>query len=376
MRGGKQGAVLQIALVAGVVLLLAIIASNTAANLSRLGVRTGLEFLARPAGFDISQAIIPFEPSATYLMAFVVALLNTLLVTALSIVLASLLGLALGLARLSSNGLVSASAGIYVETIRNVPLLLQLLFWYFAILQPLPGPRGSLSVAGLVFLNNRGLVLPSLHLGEGGGAVVVAGLIGIAASIALTVVARRRREATGRSAPWRWLIVLPVLALPLAVGLVSGAEIGWSVPHLAGFNFRGGVTIAPELFALTLGLSIYSAAFIAEIVRGGLQSIARGQIEAGRALGLTRWQIARLVEIPIALRAIVPPLGAYCIILLKNSSLGAAIAYPDLMHVFAGTVLNQTGQPVEVMLITLATYLFLGLGFAGLTNAINRWLRT
>jgi general L-amino acid transport system permease protein len=162
----------------------------------------------------------------------------------------------------------------------------------------------------------------------------------------------------------------------LAAAKVSGAEIGWSVPHLAGFNFRGGVTIAPELFALTLGLSLYSAAFIAEIVRGGLQSIARGQIEAARALGLTRWQIARLVEIPIALRAIVPPLGAYYIILLKNSSLGAAIAYPDLMHVFAGTVLNQTGQPVEVMLITLATYLLLGLGFAVLTSAINRWLRT
>lgn len=319
LRGGRRGVLLQLAVLAGVVLLLGIIGGNVAANLQRLGVKTGFEFLARPAGFDISQALIAYEASASYFMVFVVALLNTLLVTALSIAVATLLGFVLGMARLSSNRLVAATAGAYVEAIRNVPLLLQLLFWYFAILQPLPGPRASLNLGDLVFLNSRGLYLPWLEFADG----------------ALRV----------------------------------------SVPYLQGFNFRGGISLAPELFALTLGLSLYSAAFIAEIVRGGVQAIPRGQVEAARALGLRRGQIARLVEIPLALRAIVPPLGAYYVILLKNSSLGAAIAYPDLMHVFAGTAVNQTGQPMEVMLITLATYLALGLGIAALTGATNRWLR-
>lgn len=310
---------IQIAVAAGVALLIAAIAANVSANLSRLGVKAGLDFLARPAGFDISQSLITYEPSATYLTVFVVALLNTLLVTALSIVLATIVGFVVGMARLSSNGLVAAAGTLYVEAIRNVPLLLQLLFWYFAILQPLPGPRASLSLGGVAFLNNRGLFLPWLEFGS------------------------------------------------------SGVQV--SIPHLAGFNFTGGIVLAPELFALTLGLTIYSAAFVAEIVRGGIQAIPRGQIDAARALGLSHGQVARLVQIPLALRAIVPPLGAYYVILLKNSSLGAAIAYPDLMHVFAGTALNQTGQPIEVMLITLATYLALGLALSLLTAFANHRLR-
>lgn len=319
LRRGLRGVAIQLTVLAAVVLFVAVIASNVSANLSRLGVKTGLEFLARPAGFDISQSLISYEPSGSYLQVFIVALLNTVLVTVLSAVLATFLGFVIGLARLSSNGLVAAVGGLYVEAIRNVPLLLQLLFWYFAILQPLPGPRASLNLGDVVFLNNRGLFLPWPEFADG--------------------------------------------ALRL------------SVPHLQGFNFAGGISLAPELFALTLGLTIYSAAFIAEIVRGGIQAIPRGQIEAARALGLRRGQIARLVQIPLALRATVPPLGAYYVILLKNSSLGAAIAYPDLMHVFAGTALNQTGQPVEVMLITLATYLALGLGLAVLTAVANRALR-
>jgi general L-amino acid transport system permease protein len=319
LRGGRRGVAIQLAVAAGVALVLAIIAANVAANLSRLGMKTGVEFLARPAGFDLSQSLIGYEASSSYLMAFVAALLNTLLVTALSVVLATLLGFIIGLARLSSNGLVSAVGGLYVEAIRNVPLLLQLFFWYFAILPPLPGPRASLSLGSVIFLNNRGLFLPWLEVADGG--------------------------------------------------------VHLSIPHLAGFNFTGGISLTPELFALTLGLTVYSAAFIAEIVRGGVQAIPRGRIEAARALGLRRGQIAWLVQIPLALRAIVPPLGAYYVILLKNSSLGAFIAYPDLMHVMAGTTITQTGQPIEVMLIMLATYLALGYCFAALTGLANRWLR-
>lgn len=317
-RGGTRGMAIQLAVLAGIVLFLGYVAGNVAANLSRLGVNAGFGFLARPAGFDVSQTLIAYDPSASYLTVFLVALLNTLVVTALSIALATILGFVIGLARLSSNGLVAAAGGFYVEAIRNVPLLLQLLFWYFAILQPLPGPRASLSLGDVVFLNNRGLFLPWLELADG--------------------------------------------------------TLRVTVPHLVGFNFRGGIALAPELFALTLGLTIYSAAFIAEIVRGGVQAIPRGQVEAARALGLRRGQIARLVEVPLALRAIVPPLGAYYVILLKNSSLGAAIAYPDLMHVLAGTAVNQTGQPIEVMAILLATYLALGLGLSALTTLTNRRL--
>ncbi len=290
------------------------------ANLQRLGVKTGFGFLERPAGFDISQTLISYGEHSTYLTAFVVALLNTLLVFALAGLLATVLGFLIGMGRLSRNGIVAAAAGLYVETFRNIPVLIQLLFWYFAVLRPLPGPRQSLNVSATLYFS--------------------------------TIAA----------------------CSSLAPGSAIGAAIAWQVPHLTGFNFSGGVAVTPELFALTLGLSIYSAAYIAEIVRSGVQAIPRGQIEAARSLGLSPWQIARLIEVPLALRIIVAPLGAYYVILLKNTSLGSAIAYPDLMHVFAGTVLNQTGQPLDVMLITLATYLGLGLVLSGMTSAVNRWL--
>ncbi len=316
-RGGLRGVAIQLAVFAGVVLVLGTLAANVAANLQRLGVKTGFGFLGRPAGFDISQVLFSYDEGATYLAAFVAALANTLLVTAVAGLLATALGFLIAIARGSSNGLVAAAAAAYVEAFRNVPLLLQLLFWYFAILQPLPGPKESLSLGDIVFLNNRGLFIPWLHFGDG---------------------------------------------------------FGWSIPSLQGFNFKGGIAIQPELFALALGLSLYSAAFIAEIVRGGVQAVPAGQLDAARSLGLTRWQCTRLVVIPLALRIIVPPLGAYYVLLLKNSSLGSAIAYPDLMHVFAGTVLNQTGQPIEVMGITLATYLLLGIALSFATSAVNRWV--
>ncbi len=372
-RGGARGAAIQLALLGGVALFIVIVAMNVAANLQRLGVKTGFGFLARPAGFDISQTLIGFDEGATYLTAFVVALLNTLLVTGLAILLATILGFAVAMARGSSNGLVASTAALYVETFRNIPLLIQLLFWYFAVLQALPGPRESLNLGDLVFLNNRGLFFPSPHGGD--GIALAAGAIGLALTIFVMLAARRRRIETGQSAPYRWLAPLPAIVALVGIGFSGGADIGWSVPRLEGFNFSGGVTVLPELFALTLGLSIYSAAFISEIVRGGIQAISPGQIDAARSLGLTRWQISHLIVFPLALRIIVPPLGAYYVILLKNSSLGSAIAYPDLIHIVAGTVLNQTGQPIEAMMITLATYLALGLALSMATSGLNAWLR-
>jgi general L-amino acid transport system permease protein len=307
---------LQLAALAGLVLFVAVIAHNVASNLDRLGVHTGFAFLRRAAGFDLSQTLIPYSDSATYLRVFFVALLNTVLVTVLCIVLSTLLGFVVALARRSSNGLVAAAGTLYVETFRNIPLLIQLLFWYFAVMQTLPAPRQSLRIAGIIFLNNRGLFIPWI-------------------------------DASG----------------------------SLTIPRLEGFNFHGGLTILPELLALTIGLTIYSAAFIAEIIRGGIQATSRGQIDAAYSLGLTRWQTTRLIVIPLALRVIVPPLGAYYGVLLKNTSLGSAIAYPDLILVFAGTVLNQTAQPIEVMTMTLATYLALGVALSFATSALNRRLQ-
>lgn len=313
MRGGAKGVLLQLVALLVVAAFIFFIAHNLTANLERLGVRTGFGFLNRPAGFAISQTLIPFDETATYFRAFLIALLNTLLVTALSIAFATVIGFIIALARSSSNQLVAGAGAAYVETFRNIPLLIQLLFWYFAVVQALPSPRQSLQIAETIFLNNRGLFIP-------------------------------------------WM-----------------DASGLSVPRIEGFNFHGGLAILPELLALTMGLAIYSAAFIAEIMRGGIQAISRGHIDAAHSLGLTRWQTTRLIVVPLALRIIVPPLGAYYIVILKNSSLGSAIAYPDLILIVAGTILNQTGQPIEAMTITLATYLMLGVALALITSSVNRW---
>jgi general L-amino acid transport system permease protein len=374
LRGGARGLAIQLAVLIGAALVIGMLAANVVANLQRLGVKTGFGFLERPAGFDISQTLISYGEQSTYLTAFVVALLNTLLVFALAGLLATMLGFLIGMARLSANGIVAAAAGLYVETFRNIPVLIQLLFWYFAVLRPLPGPRQSLSVVDVVFLNNRGLFLPSPHFGDGSELLIAAAAGALLVMLGILLAARHRRIQSGKRPGWLWCAALPIIGLIAAFWLAPTGVIDWQVPHLAGFNFTGGVAVTPELFALTLGLGLYSAAYVAEIVRSGVQAIPRGQIEAARSLGLSPWQIARMIEVPLALRIIVAPLGAYYVILLKNTSLGSAIAYPDLMHVFAGTVLNQTGEPLEVMLITLATYLGLGLVLSGMTSAVNRWL--
>ena len=375
MRGGSLGLVIQLLVLLGVVVLVAGLAHNVATNLTRLGIKTGFWFLSRPAGFDISQTLIPYSDDLTYFTVFVVALLNTLLVSLLSITLGTLLGFVVALSRSSSNGLVAATGSLYVETFRNIPLLIQLLFWYFAVVQALPAPGASFHITSLIFLNNRGLFIPSIRLGDSLGLMFGAFAAGLALSAFVLAKVRRRRIAAGRVTIFAWWAVLPSIVLPLAVGFFYRMDIAWSIPQLHGFNFHGGIAILPELLALTFGLSIYSAAFIAEIIRGGIQAVSRGQTDAALSLGLTRWQTTRLIVIPLALRVIVPPLGAYYVVVLKNSSLGSAIAYPDLILVFAGTVLNQTAQPIEVMTITLMTYLALGYVFSFATSAVNRQVR-
>ena len=292
-------------------------AHNVVLNLRRSGIASGFGFLGGRAGFSIIQHLVSYSEDDTYGRAFLVALLNTLLVSGLGIVFATALGLTIGIARLSRNYLVSRLALSYVELVRNLPLLLHIFIWYFAALRSLPDIRESHELFGVFFLNMRGL-----------------------------------------SMPWpAW-----------------GGGFHWDVPTQSGFNFEGGVTLLPELIALVLALSTYTAAFIAEIVRGGLLAVAHGQWEAAEALGLSRAQTIRLVVIPQAMRIIVPPLTNQYLNLLKNSSLAAAIAYPDLVLVFAGTALMQTGQAVEVIALTMGVYLAMCLTISVAMNAYNRRL--
>jgi general L-amino acid transport system permease protein len=348
------------------------VTANVVSNITRLNINTGFSFLSRPAGFEIAQKLIGFGENATYLDVFVIALLNTVVLTAIAIVFATLLGFVIGLARLSSNQLVAGVAATYVEIIRNIPLLLQLFYWYFAVLRPLPGPRQSLNFFDVAFLNKRGLFLPYPIFESGFGALALTIVAMLLIAIVLAWMNARHRARTGSGLHSVRLIALFLFVPPLLVAWLTDFPLAWDVPALAGFNFSGGMTVIPEFVAMAIALSLYGAAYIAEIVRSGIRAVPAGQIDAARAIGLRPGQISRFVVIPQALRVILPPLGTQYIVLLKNSSLAAAIAYPDLMLVFAGTVLNQTGQPLEVMIVTMASYALIGLAIGAAINLLNR----
>ena len=355
-------AALQILFLTAVAGLVYAAAFNAAQNLNHSHIASGLGFLNNTAGFDISQTLIDYSPStSTFGRAFLVGLLNTLLVAAIGIVLATVLGFVIGIARLSRNWLVARLATAYVELIRNVPLLLQLLFWYNAVLKLLPELRGSITLPGGGFLNNRGLFLPRPVFAPGFTAVIAALLLGIAAAILLRLWAGRRQAQTGAESHVLWPALGLIVGLPLAAFALSGFPLSFEIPDLGRFNVRGGLEILPEFAALLIALSVYTAAFIAEVVRAGILAVPRGQIEAAQALGLRSGNTLRLVVVPQAMRVIVPPLTSQYLNLIKNSSLGVAIGYPDLVQVFAGSVLNITGQAVEVIAITMAVYLAISL---------------
>ena len=344
---------------------------NAIDNLARAQIASGFGFWNTTAGFDISQTLIEYSArGSTYGRAFWVGLLNTLLVAGLGIIFATILGFIVGISRLSSNWLLSKVAGGYVETIRNLPLLLQLLFWYNAVLKALPDIRESIVVGG-AFLNNRGLFLPEPVFKSGFGAVAIVGLVGIAGSIAFYLWARKRQERTGQQAPVFWVAVALVLGLPLAVFALAGFPLGFDFPKAGRFNIVGGVEVLPEFAALLFGLSVYTAAFIAEVVRAGILAVSRGQSEAAYSLGLRPGPTLRLIVVPQAMRVIIPPLTSQYLNLTKNSSLAVAIGYPDLVQVFTGTVLNQTGQAVEVVAITMLVYLVISLTTSLLMNIYN-----
>ena len=350
-------------------------ALNAKANLDAQKIASGFGFLDNTAGFGINQSLIAYNESDTYARVFFVGLLNTLLVAAIGIVLATILGFFVGIARLSRNWLVARLAGGYVELIRNLPLLFQILFWYLAVLGTLPPPRQSISLFGEIFLNNRGIIVPAPVAGEGAGAVIAVLVLSVIATIALRLWAKRRQIRTGRQFPLLWTGLALVVAPPLVALVVMGFPIGFERPELRGFNFVGGVRLLPEFVALLLALTTYTAAFIAEVVRAGVLAVPRGQTEAAFALGLRRGLTLRLIVVPQALRVIVPPLTNQYLNLTKNSSLAVAVGYPDLFAVFAGTTLHQTGQAIEIIAITMAVYLAISLFTSALMNWYNAHIR-
>ena len=416
-------------------------AENAITNMRARGIPTNFDFWNRTSGFDINQTLISYSATSTYGEAFWVGLLNTLVVAALGIVFATLIGVTIGVMRLSQNVAARGLATVYVETLRNTPLLLQLLFWYNAILVPLPAPRGSLAMpsvsltapdmlsavvtviavlialaalwmrgrfgpavmaiasalgviallfgagafAGVsgggvlhwgapagVYLNNRGLFMPSPQLGEGAGLVTLALIVAVISSFGYWLYARARQQRSGQQSPVVLVSFGLLILLPLTAFEIAGRPVAFEFPVLRGFNFQGGMRISPEFVALTLGLVLYTASFIAEIVRSGIQAVARGQGEAAAALGLSKGLALRLVVFPQAMRVIIPPLTNQYLNLTKNSSLAVFIGYPDLVQVFAGTVLNQTGAAVQVIAVTMGVYLLLSLVTSGLMALYNR----
>ncbi len=366
-----RGFFYQVLLVAGLVALVAMGWRNVVVNMQARGIPMGFGFWDQTAGFDINQSLIDYSALSTYGRAFWVGLLNTALVGAIGVALATPLGFAVGVARQSPNWILSKVAHVYVELMRNTPLLLQLVFWYNAVLKTLPGPRQSLSLGGFVLLNNRGLFLPRPLFGAGSLAVVAALALAVVGALAFRVWARRRQALSGQRSPVALVALVLVVGLPTLAYFAAGEPIGFSFARPSGFNLSGGLQLYPEFAALTFGLVTYTAGFIAEIVRAGVLAVAKGQSEAAMALGLHRAQTMKLVVVPQALRLIVPPLTSQYLNIVKNSSLAVFIGYPDLVLIFAGTVLNQTHAAVQVMAITMAVYLAISLSVSFALNLFN-----
>ena len=356
-----RGFFYQSALVAILAVLVFEAARNAYVNMEARGIPLGFDFWSQTAGFDINQKLIAYTPLSTYGRAFWVGLTNTALVGAVGIVLATPLGFLIGVARLSPNWILAKAAMIYVELMRNTPLLLQLLFWYNAVLKTLPGPRQSLNLWDAVFLNNRGLFLPNPQFSEGALLILAVLVVAAAASVGFAVWARARQARTGAQAPIAAVAIALCLGAPILAYFAAGEPISFDVARLSGFNLRGGLQLYPEFAALVFGLVTYTSGFIAEIVRAGVLAVSKGQSEAAGALGLSRGATLRLVIVPQAMRLITPPLTSQYLNIVKNSSLAVFIGYPDLVQIFAGTVLNQTQAAVQVMAITMGVYLAISL---------------
>jgi general L-amino acid transport system permease protein len=344
-------------------------------NTERLGIRTGFGFLDIRAGFDIAETLIKYTPDSTNLDAFYVGLLNTLMISAIGIIFASIIGLIVGISRLSSNYLISRLANAYIELFRNIPILLQIFFWYNLALISLPSTRNSYQFLDSIFLNLRGIYFPKPVADNGFIFVILAFIVGIIISFFLRKFFKQKHDKTGVTSHTFSYHLLSLLALPSMVFFILGSPMHLDYPSLQGFNFRGGFYFSPEFLALLLALSVYTATYIAEAIRAGIESVDKGQTEAAHAMGLSKAQTLKLVLLPQALRVAIPPIINQYLNLAKNSSLAAAIGYSDLTGIFAGTVLNQTGQAIEIILMTMAVYLTISLSISLMLNIVNHKMR-
>ncbi len=370
-----RGILYQLITIIGFVIFMMYIAQNTAHNIEARGIKSGFGFLNSTAGFDITETPIYFDHSSTNWDVFKVGLLNTLIVSFWGIILTSLLGLIIGVARLSKNWIISHLAATYIEIFRNIPILLQILFWYNVVLAAMPSVRQSYSFLGSIFINQRGLFIPKPIFEDGSwiiGAGFIAALLG---GWILQRYAQKKLEAEGKEIP----VLLPALALlvllPLLGYFIAGKPMHLDYPALKGFNFRGGSTLTPEFLALLFALATYTAAYVAEAIRSGIEAVDKGQKEAATALGLKPIQSLKLVVLPQAVRISIPPIINQYLNLIKNSSLAAAIGYPELVTVFAGTSLNVTGQALEIIGITMLTYLVISLIVSLILNWFNKKMK-
>ncbi|MFT5349731.1 MAG: general L-amino acid transport system permease protein [Gammaproteobacteria bacterium] len=366
----KRDVIYQVILLAIIFCIAFVIISATQSNLQRLGVDSGIDFFWKRAGFEIGQTLITYDANSSIARAFIVALLNTLLLAFVSIICASVLGLIVGISRLSSNWLVSRLATAYVELFRNIPSLLQIFFWYFVVLRSLPRSQDSLAFFDLFFLNNRGFHFPTLVI-EGNGLWLLASIIvALVASIALNFRVKRHRHESASAFPVLTTSVLFVIGLPTLTLMLNGTA--WEIPQAGRFGYQGGFVLMPEFISLVIGLSMYHATYISEIVRSSFSSVSRGQTEAAQSLGLSGQQVLRLIVFPQALRVMIPPLTTVYLNLFKGTSLAAALAYPEIISVFVGTVNNLVGQPIIIMTLTMAVYAFISLCIALFLNWYNK----
>lgn len=373
-RRRKIGWLYQSLLVAALALLVYIAIGNLQDNLAARGLRIGFDFLRQEAGFEIAFHLIPYSSSDTYWRVFLIGITNTLLVTVLAIIFSTILGFAVGIAQLSVNWTLSRSARIYVELVRNLPQLLHILIWYNVALRALPAPKQAHAIGDVAYLSNRGIFLPAVTT-DRPGLLALAILLAMAAALALFRSLTVYAERTGRQVS-AWLPALAILALlPVAVVGLTGTQIDLSFPQLRGFNFVGGWVLVPELTALVLAMAIYNAAFIAELVRASIESVNKGQREAAAAIGFGWWQTLRFIVIPQAIRVLLPPLSNQYLNILKGSSLAVAIGYPDLVGVFTGISINQTGRAIEIVAMTMAVYLAISLLIGALINLFNHMTR-
>ena len=355
----------------GLVVVVAFFVRNASDNMVKAGIASGFQFLWRDSGIEVPFNITGYKPSDTILALLWTGIVNTLLVSAAAIVVATVVGFSVGLMRLSRNWLLSTLAAVYIEFVRNIPLLFFVLFWYFGVLAALPTPKESFDFLGVIFLNRRGLSIPLPNDVAGFRLALLAIAVLIIVQIGVARWARIRQARTGQAFP-TWMVGFVLCGLmPIVAFVVAGASTSWDVPTLRGFNYRGGFVLVPEFVALFMALSTYTAGFIAEVVRGGIQSVRQGQIDAARALGLTPGRVVRLVVIPQAMPVIIPPITSQYLNLIKNSSFGAAIAYPEIVAVFMGSALVATGQAIEIIAITLGIYLTIGLAVSAFMNWYN-----